>query len=80
MAAEEVNLERWRGKEESYLVIKQKIYVNFLYMRSGNISFFTYKKNRVNDIALYPEAKTIFKKSGHCLSEENFTQRSYIYL
>lgn len=61
MAAEELHLERWRGREESYLVIKQTVYVNILYIRSDNTSFFIYQKTRVNDLALYPEAKMIKK-------------------
>lgn len=61
MAAKELHLGRWRGKEESYLLIKQTVYVNILYIRSDNTSFFTYKKNRVNDLVLYPEAKMILK-------------------
>lgn len=72
MAAEELHLERWRGREESYLVIKQTVYANILYIRSDKTSVFTHKKNRVNDLALYPEAKMILKKSGHCLSKAKF--------
>lgn len=80
MAAEELHLKRSSGREESYLVIKQTVYANILYIRSDNTFFFTYKKNRVNDLALHPEAKMILKKSRHCLSEATFHVESiYIY-